>query len=373
MGKVEVLMANDDRGAERWTALVESSATPDVYYLPEYASATAEIEKTEPLALIAGISSCRMLAPLLLRQNSAPVNAASTEWLDAATPYGYGGLVRLPATEAFHPDHFLCFVEQLNAWCVSQQVVCCILRLHPLMEQQDWFGAGNHWEERWGERLQIHSRGTTSSIELSAWDEKLDQPASLRRDRRADMRLASRSLHVTMSTGEDEDAETKLGIFSNLYERLIARNITDSFYRFPLPYFLRLRRLGARLGIALAWHGDEPVGGNLFLAGPRYAHGHLAATNEVGRRNGASTLLIVEGARWARQRGCELLHLGGGMKPGDTLEDFKRSFGGASHVYRYITFIADRRRFDEISRLPTASWPYNLHDPSSLLENRSAT
>jgi hypothetical protein len=365
----ETLMAEDVVDAKRWAALVESSPTPDVYYLPEYARATAEIELTEPLALIAGAPSCRMLAPLLLRRKSATSSGSSTEWLDASTPYGYGGLLSLSTSHSVHPEYFRHFVDQLNSWCSDRNVVCCIIRLHPLIGQEDWFEPADRWRD-W---LQLHSRGATSSVVLSDWNNILDQPASLRRDRRADMRLAGRTLRVTWSTGDDDDAELKLDIFSTLYDELIHRNAAESFYRFPQRYFAQLRRLGARLGIALAWYGVEPVGGNLFLAGPRYAHGHLAATNDVGRKYGASTFLIVEGARWARRRGCELLHLGGGMTPGDLLEDFKRSFGGTSHVYSYVTFILDHKRFDEISRLPTASWPYNLRDSTAPLDDKPTT
>ena len=354
----ETLWAENIADAKRWSTLVESSPIPDVYYLPEYARASAEMELAEPLAVIAGAASSRMLAPLLLRRMSAMIDGSVVEWLDASTPYGYGGLLSLSASDLIHPQHIRVFVDQLSTWCADRNVVCCVIRLHPLIGQQGWFQPTDYWRDR----LQLHSRGATSSVELSHWDEKLDQPASLRRDRRADMRLAGRNLRITWNTGDDDDADIRLSIFSTLYDGLLHRNAAESFYSFPQSHFTKLKTLGTRLGLALAWHGDEPVGGNLFLAGPRYAHGHLAGTNDMGRKYGASTFLIVEGARWARLRGCELLHLGGGTRPGDSLEDFKRTFGGSSHVYRFVTLIADRKRFDEICNLPNPSWPYNLRN-----------
>ena len=360
----ETLVADDGQDEKHWTTLVENSPTPDVYYLPEYARASAEIEQTKPLALIAGAAPCKILAPLLVRRASAAINGSITEWLDASTPYGYGGLLNL--SDRIHPESFRYFFHQLKTWCTTRRIVCCVIRLHPLIAQQDWFDPAEGWQDQ----LRMHSRGSTSAIELSAWNERLDQPTGLRRDRRADMRLANRTLRVTWGTGADDDAEAKLGIFAALYHKLIDRNGAESFYRFPKKYFQKLTKLGKRLGIALAWYEDEAVGGNLFLAGPRFAHGHLAATNDIGRKYGASTFLIVEGARWARRRGCELLHLGGGMKPGDSLEDYKRSFGGSLHVYHYVTFIADRKQFNKISGLPTASWPYNLLDSTTGVDGR---
>jgi hypothetical protein len=367
--KPETLMAEDSPDAKRWTTLVERSPVSDVYYLPEYARATAAIESTEPLALVAGAPCCRMLAPLLLRRNSAPLNGFPTEWLDASTPYGYGGLLGLSTSPCVHPEHIRVFVDQLSAWCSDRNVVCCVIRLHPLIGPQNLFQQMDHLQDR----IQFHPSRITISVDLSQWDENLDQPSTLRRDRRADMRLADRNLRITWNTGSDDDAETNLGIFSTLYDELIHRNAAENFYSFPRSYFTELKTLGTRLGIALAWHGDEPVAGNLFLAGPRYAHGHLAGANDIGRKYGASTFLIVEGARWARRRGCELLHLGGGTRPADSLEDFKRTFGGPSHVYRYVTFIADRKRFDEMCRLPNPSWPYNLRDSTIQPDNKATT
>lgn len=355
----ETLRAEDILDSKRWSTLVESSPTPDVYYLPEYARATAEIELTDPVAVIGGAASARVLAPLLLRRMSAMIGGSTVQWLDANTPYGYGGLLSLSSSDSVHPESFHYFVDQLNTWCSDRNVVCCIIRLHPLIGQQIWFER----LDRWRDRLQFHSSGTTTSIDLSYWDDNVDQPASLRRNRRADMRVAGRTLHITWSTGDDDDADKKLGIFSTLYYELLRRNAAESFYFFPQSYFAKLRTLGTRMGLALAWYGDKPVGGSLFLAGPRYAHYHLAATNEIGRKYGASAFLIVEGARWARRHGCELLHLGGGTGSGDSgLEEFKRSFGGVSHAYRFLTLIADRNRFDEVCRLPTAPWPYSLRE-----------
>ena len=133
----ETLWAEDIVDAKRWSTLVESSPTPDVYYLPEYARATAEIELAEPLAVIAGAASARMLAPLLLRRMSAMIDGSVVEWLDASTPYGYGGLLSLSASDLIHPEHIRVFVDQQqleSTWCADRNVVCCVIRA----SSSDW-------------------------------------------------------------------------------------------------------------------------------------------------------------------------------------------------------------------------------------------
>lgn len=350
----DILDANAALDVKRWIALVESSSDRDVYYLPEYVRASAEIEHTEPLAMIAGSPQGWTLAPLLVRRMSAGSGDSSLEWLDAGTPYGYGGLL--------NPLACICektvalFFHQLNTWCASRKIVCCVIRLHPFLDQHNWIDRAGSWRER----LLVHSKGPTYAISLSKWDEKLNQPSNLRRDRKADMRLASRNLHIIRGTGNDEDIDAKLSIFQPLYRSMMNGKKAEQFHRFPDSYFEKLTKLGKRFGIVIATHGIEPAGANLFLFGSRYAHGHLAAVSDVGRKYGATTLLNIDGARWARQLGCELLHLGGGLRPGDLLEEFKRSFGGPAYTYNYVTFVADPERFELISRLPDAPWPYHL-------------
>jgi Acetyltransferase (GNAT) domain len=353
---IETLHATNPEDAERWNTLVRNSAAPDVYYLPAYAWSAAEMEQTEPVAIVAGSDSCRILAPLLIRRMSAVLNGSRIEWLDASSPYGYGGLLSLSATNDIDAGGLHRFLEQLHTWCSDHRVVCCVLRLHPLMRQENWFMRDEHWQKL----LRVRVRGSTSAIDLSSWDTNLNQPNKLRRDRRADLRHASRSLRVTWAGGEDHDAEASLGLFSHFYEQMLDRHSISGFLRFSPDYFLRLAGLGQHLGIAFAWFGDEPVGANIFLAGWIYAHGHLAGTNETGRQYGAATLLIVEGARWARRCGCALLHLGGGIRPGDSLEEYKRSFGGPSYRYAYVTYVADPERFDQLCQMPNAPWPYSL-------------
>ena len=58
------------------------------------------------------------------------------------------------------------------------------------------------------------------------------------------------------------------------------------------------------------------------------------------------------------RRGCSLLHLGGGVQPGDSLWDFKRSFGGKVFSYSYATLIADHDQYEAVVQQPEAPWPY---------------
>jgi hypothetical protein len=355
---LEVLAPANPGDAERWNAMVSNAAVPDVYYLPAYARASSEIERSEPVALVGGPDSCRFLAPLLVRRMSAEVNGSGIEWTDACSPYGYGGLLPLSRSQPEDSHDLGCFLDALHDWCSIRDVVCCVLRLHPLMMQEDWFTT----EEQGQKFLRLRLRGSTTAIDIENWDGARDRPFGMRRDRRSDLNIARRALRVTWTTGEDPDVQLSLDRFSALYEWAMESHHADNFYRFPASYFSRLASLGNHLGIALAWLDNQLAGASLFLAGRDYAHYHLACRNEIGMKNRAATLLVAEGAKWARTQGCKLLHLGGGLNPGDSLEDFKCSFGGQLYRYAYLVIIANPERFEQIRQLPNAPWPYRTLD-----------
>ncbi|MCL2658894.1 MAG: GNAT family N-acetyltransferase [Acidobacteriaceae bacterium] len=348
----ETLSATNCEDAKRWRELVEASALSDVYYLPEYVSATAVIEQTEPIAVIGGSASHRIMAPLLVRCSTA--DGADYKWLDAFTPYGYGGLLNLSPSELASAATLRLFFDQLHDYCRSTGIVCCVIRLHPYAGQQEWMEL--IFDE---DIILMHSR-MTYSINCENWDEKLDLPKNMSHGRYGDVRLAERLLHVTWASGDDQDVECSLNIFYSLYCELMDQHSSERFYRFPREYFSGLTSMGKQMGVVITWKDNEPVGANVALSGRRYAYGHLSAVNQTGRRTGASTLLNIEEARWARQQGCKLLQLGGGMQQADGIAAYKKSFHGPSHAYHSLNYIIDRSRFESIRRLPNAPWPYNL-------------
>jgi hypothetical protein len=150
--------------------------------------------------------------------------------------------------------------------------------------------------------LWLKLRGSTTAIDLENCDDARDRPCGMRKDRRSDLNVAGRILRVTWTSGEDDDVEANLDRFCAIHDQAMERHRADHFYRFPPSYFSRLASLRRRLGIAFAWLDDQLAGASIFLAGRDYAHYHLACANEIGMKHGAGTLLIVEGARWAKSR-----------------------------------------------------------------------
>jgi hypothetical protein len=314
--KVEALGADN----RRWDELVDASPAADVYYRPGYCRAYEAAGHGRAIAVVTEGA----LFPLLLR----PLPFGE-DGFDAATPYGYGGVV--PASDPVKTAD----VRQLRDWCVTNSVVTCLLRLHPLLGGPGQLSGVDEPD------LDIREHGPTTAIDLSRLED--GRLEGMSKGRKADLTIARRELELSWN-GEDA-----LERFREVYDGTMRRIGAVEFYLFPPEYYRALADgLGDRLGVGVALLDGEPVGGALFLAGQRFAHYHLSGTTEAGRELKAGTLLVHAGAEWARERGCELLHLGGGTAGADSLFAFKKSFGGETYTYAFATLVADRDPYDAL-------------------------
>ena len=319
---VEALGADD----RRWDELVDASPAADVYFRPGYCRAYEAAGHGRAVAVVTE----RALFPLLLR----PLPFGE-EGYDAATPYGYGGVLPLGSAGSLGSDS-ASEVRQLRDWCVTNGVVSCLLRLHPLL--------GGPGQLSGTDEVDIHEHGPTTALDPRRIDPASGRLKELSKGRKADLTIARRELELSWEAGEEA-----LEQFRSVYDGTMQRLGAGEFYLFPPEYYRALREgLGERLGVALALSDGEPVGGALFLADRRFAHYHLSGTTDAGRELKAGTLLVHAGAEWARDRGCELIHLGGGTSGADSLFAFKKSFGGDTFTYAFATLVADPHRYDEL-------------------------
>jgi len=347
-GSAQLLSLESVKDFHLWDALVDSGFVPDVYYRPGYLRAYQASGHGRAVALLVETEGLRALFPLLLRPLSDLGFAGEVEGFDAVTPYGYGGLQLLEGHEYPEAEQLRALLRTLRNWCHENRVISVLLRLHPLLRQETWFSLVVDDENR------LHSFGPTTALDLSRWNHSTGCIATLHKGRRSDLSFARRSLHVT-SALELGSVVEDLHRFYKLYEcRMEQLGAADS-YHFPPAYYTALAEgLGSRLDVIVAWLGEQPVGAALFLADRKLAHYHLSATNESGRAFKATTLIVNSAADWARRRGCQYLHLGGGATGDDNLFDFKRSFGGDVFQYSFLTAVNDREQYNALLRSRTA-------------------
>jgi len=97
---------------------------------------------------------------------------------------------------------------------------------------------------------------------------------------------------------------------------------------------------------------------SVFIVAGDEAEYHLNACSERGR--GHAAWLIWNAILRLKAVGVRTLHLGGGVKRGDGLDQFKRRFRGTPKMVRAVRQIYDRPRYLELCRLanvpPTHHW-----------------
>jgi len=257
----------------------ERTGELDAYYRRPYVESAALLDGGRPF--------------LLEHDGALFAGIERPEPRDVVTPYGYGGPVG--GDGSFWPAY--------EEWARERGVVSSFVRFHPLYANQ--------------EGAPIHVEALAPTV---AW--RLDPE----RDLLAGLHFKHRNkVTKAENAGATVTAAEGLGEFVPLYEDTMRRVGADEFYFFEPAYWEHLSQLPlTRFDAEIA---GEVVASALCLATPPWLHYHLSGTTDTGRSTGGSTLVLLEAARWAQERGFERFHLGGGLGgKEDSLHHFKARF-----------------------------------------------
>lgn len=118
--------------------------------------------------------------------------------------------------------------------------------------------------------------------------------------------------------------------FRELYDSTMTRIGAADAYLYGDSYYERLVTdlAGRVLVVGVTDNTGQPAASALVLLDRDVVHYHLSGSNPSAAKDGANNLLIWSILEWANHNGYKSVHLGGGLKPGDSLHKFKRSFGG---------------------------------------------
>lgn len=301
-------------------------AVPDIYFSLGYHLASGTIEPDFHEAVLVEWSDDQGVVrmPLLLRK------IPGTEFLDATSAYDYGG----PWIEGT-PD-LAAFFAYLNDWAHEYRVVCTFLRFHPLLKNA----------EAVSPFIPVRKVGVTFGWDLA---QDRDLVAGMSHGHRSRYRKALRDGMKMRITAAPKDISS----FRDIYEQTMDRLSAREFYYFPESYWTSLQEnLGEDLVLAEVIYQDHVAAAALFLIGENYLHYHLSGTSDLGRTKGASVFSNTSIARHAREKGFEVMHMGGG--PGgetSTLVGWKHDFDTAAelHDFHVGEILHDADAFETLS------------------------
>ena len=306
---------------------------PDVYETPGYAEAdlcsqgpgtTWELAVWQPEGGGIFIAYGYFKRPVL--------NQGKTVGHDLSTCYGYAAPF---ATAPVTPEVWAAFRRDFEELCSKQQYAAEFIRFAPLrLEETLAFIEGC---TRVSTTLKCWHHQTTIAIKLDAYWERA---AKNHRRSVAKAQKLGHSAEIRLATLADVASDSP---FVQLYNHTMQRVAARDFYFFPVEYYETLiKSLPSGCLYVVLIHAplaEAEAGGEvelvpsiaaaaLYFHFGRHFHYHLGASETSYLRNGVNNLVHDAAARYGRDTlGCELLHLGGGLKKDDPLFNFKRSIG----------------------------------------------
>jgi hypothetical protein len=259
---------------------------------------------------------------------------AGSDATDVTSVYGYPG----PLAWGCHPgDDFLSLAWRalLGLWR-EQRVVAVFTRFHPLLGNAILAADFQVTAESEGDPG-VTALGPTVSIDCT-----LDDGAA-----RADYdpkarRLIDRSQMDGVSTVEDVEW-ARLDEFARLYRETMVRNNAPASFFFDHSDFARLRAaLPDNVHLLTTVRGDDVVAAGILMEFGRIVQTYLSASDR-GTHPSPKPLFYDDARRWARSRGNNVLHIGGGRgSREDSLLAFKGQFSSRRHTFHIGRWILDQ-------------------------------
>ena len=299
---------------------------PDVYFLPGYAQVYEVIGEGRAIAFHLRDGDREGLEVMMVRPvDGLPfLHGKQTGWKDASSVYGYGGpLFNEPAVgdTGFQAEFF----AALAHWCRVERVVCRFVRFHALIENHR--PASAHMEAK--------ARQPTVHIDLTEHEDLL----------RSFRSSARRHVRRAMDAGlrfRPMEGEAGLDAFRELYTGTMTRVDAAPGYSFPRRYFLALKDgLGDGLCVYGVFLEDRLAAAGIFMTEGTLGHYHLGASDQDLLSLRPNNFLFYRTARALRDRGCRLLHLGGGVSGRDSLFQFKKSLSPHERTFYTAEIVID--------------------------------
>ncbi len=204
------------------------------------------------------------------------------------------------------------------------------VRLHPLLNPCPPQGVGT-----------LIPHGETVSVDLTLPTEELW--AQTRLNHRRNIARAVRLGYVARMDEDWRHFES----FKQLYRATMTRRSASSFYFFRDAYFDGLRdALGEALHLCVVEKEGILAAAGLFVECNGIVQYHLSGTGDAFHLVQPTKLMMHFVRSWAKARGDQVLHLGGGVGGADnSLLQFKLGFSPRHHTFFTLRMVVDELEY----------------------------
>ncbi len=305
----------------------------DVYQLPEYLALEANRTKTMPEAILISEGEKIFFVPYL-RRNCDEIKCDESrfpEIYDIFSPYGYPGIL-LSKSAINSPGFLELAIGNFKEVLKSKGICSAFLRLHPILN-------GN-----FGEIFPSNtfvSNGQTVSMDLTLSESQIW--AHTRKGHQSTINKCKR-LGFTARTVPFEEYYDE---FTAIYKETMNRVHASESYYFDNDYFTSLFQLGEKLHLCIVEFEEQIICASLFFESCGIVQAHLGGTKNEFLSQSPFNLLLHHARLWAKERGNEYLHIGGGLggSTEDSLFTFKSGFSRQKHNFLTLRLISDSEKY----------------------------
>ena len=326
-----------------WSALIPAGSH-DIYHLPGYLTLEAQRTHTLPEGVVISDDDAILFLPYLLRSDRdiLPENALLAEVFDVVSPYGYPGLVLNQAARE-RPDFVAKALQTLKQGLRERGVCSAFFRLHPIGDAglETALTAALTEEE-------YCFQGETVSVDLTLTESAIWNHT--RRDHRNRINRAKRQGMTARIVPWQAALSTFVDIYVETMERVGA---ADHYLEFDTAYFTQLGNiLGDRLHLCLVESEGEIASAGLYTEWAGIVQAIFGGTRTAFLKQSPSTLETHFVALWAKARGGQFLHLGGGVgATQDPLFRYKAGFSKQRHRFYTLRLITDIDQYQVLVQL----------------------
>ena len=172
-------------------------------------------------------------------------------------------------------------------------------------------------------------------------------PKSRPSDRRQVRRNLEAGYRLELVPGPETNAEQRVG-FNDVYEQTMRRTAAAGHYFFGVAYFDRVLEAD-RTWLALAYDPEGAlVAASIAAVSDSYLHYYLSGSADSHLREAPMKNVVTLLVEHAAELGLPL-NLGGGIRPGDALEEFKRGFANRRQPWLTSELICDAEKYAQLS------------------------
>jgi hypothetical protein len=155
-----------------------------------------------------------------------------------------------------------------------------------------------------------------------------------------------RGWEAEVTAGPTAEDTSRLA-FERAYAETMARTGAAQRYLYPSEYFERMLR-SERSWLVLGAREGERLAGAIAVASDGYLHYYLGGTADAALGDSPMKNLFAAMISLGTELGVPV-SLGGGLQPGDSLDDFKRGFANGEAPFHTHELVCDPAAYEELT------------------------